>query len=537
MSEEQKEQQTPNAALRDMIMGPGDEFDPTTLPIFVGTASEVHKVIYKTAIAYMAWQRAQEDTNVDKRTRESNVAALELNFKTLAEENFKGMEFDQLIPMLINYTRFLYSYTDRHLLRDENVPLIQRDGWVNTIPGKDGNRIGLIQPVKPTADKKTDVRSRMRRNFRAAMGEPDSFTVTLLNSLIVMRVKIPTPTDLIRLINDITTKLRQYGERYNVTAIHLERAGITQMLVNFILDRLTYHSVKDVADHYELKRYILVNDIEHIAMTLLAISAPKGVSYRTYCLANKCNTQDVQVVDPSAMVLTLEETMPEERRRVLYEICNEGRKLSREELAKYAPTYLDENGAELDIVCDLGKANARVRLGVPSLEEYFACYEMMAERINPDLRELAMSFPNQEVFKVKRREYLASLRGHEYMHWFKRYELLPEPGTEATEVEVIERNEDPDGFTDGLMDIFNDDQEVYFEALQKVITLAPRMTYTFVGIMNDTCPSCKQKNEEVVNSRISGFTPIDPIMNFFDRTRMMVGTRTEIASTIEDTLS
>lgn len=538
MSEEQKEQpDLAAAALRDMVIGAGDDLDPTTLPIFIGTAEAVHKVIYRTALSFMAWRRAQEDTSVDKRTREANVAALRLNFETLAEEHFKGIELDQLIPMLVNYTRFLYSYTDRHLLRPENAPLVQRDGWVNTIPGKDNGRVSLIQPVKISGDKKNDVRSRMRRNFRAALGEPDSFTVTLLNSLIVLRVKIPTPTDLIRLINDITTKLRQYGERYNVTAIHLERAGITQMLVNFMLDRLTYHSVKDVTDHYELKRYILVNDIDHLAMSLLAISAPKGISYRAYCLANKCNAQEVLIVDPSTMVLTLEESMPEERRRVLYEVCNEGRKLSREELLKYAPTYLDENGAELDIICDLGKANARVKLGVPSLEEYFDCYEMMAERINPDLRELAISFPNQETFKIKRKEYLASLRGHEYMHWFKRYELLPEPGTENTEIEVIERNEDPEGFTEGLMDIFNDDQDIYYEALQKVITLAPRMTYTFVGIMNDTCPSCKNQASELTHSRIAGFTPIDPIMNFFDRTRMIIGTRTEIANTIEETLS
>lgn len=536
MSEEQQTPQPdPSAALRDMVIGKGTEQDIGILPMFLGTAEDVHKTIYKTAIAYMAWRSAEEEALKGTGKRDAN--ALKLNFETLADENFKGIEIDELIPMLINYTRFLYMYTDRHLLRSDNVSLLERDGWVNTIAAKGDQRLGLIQSVKPKPDSKLDVRSRMRRNFRAAISAPDSFTIVLLNSLIVLRVKIPTPTDLIRLINDISTKLRQYGERYNVTSIHLERAGISQMLVNFILDRLTYHSVKDVADHYELKRYIKVNDLEHIAMALLTISAPKGVSYRMYCLAGKCKHSEVMVIDPASMVLTLEETMPAERRAVLFEITSGARKLSREELAKYAPVYLDENGEPLDLTCDLGETGSRIILGVPSLEEYFQCYETMAEKINPELRELAMQFPNQEIFKVKRREYLSGLRGHEYMHWFRTYEELPLPGSEDTEIVAIHREEDPEGFSNGLMDIFNDDEQVYFTALEKVITLAPRMTYTFVGIMNNVCPKCKAAKEDIDVARLSGFTPVDPIMHFFDHTRMTIGIRTETASTIEETLS
>ncbi|QYN80003.1 hypothetical protein PQD71_gp110 [Kosakonia phage Kc263] len=536
MSEEQKDPQPDlTNALRDMVLGSGTSDEVAILPMFLGTAEEVHKVIYRTAVSYMAWQQAQEAADKGKETRDVN--ALKLNFDTLADEHFKGMDYDELIPMLINYTRFLYAYTDRHLMRSDNVSLVERTGWVNTVPAKGDLRLGLIQSVTPKPDSKLDVRSRMRRNFRAAVHAPDSFTIVLLNSLIVLRVKIPTPSDLIRLINDVSTKLRQYGERYNVTSIHLERAGISQILVNFILDRLSYHSVKDVADHYELKRYIKVNDLEHIAMALLAISAPKGVAYRTYCLANECKHSEVIIIDPASMVLTLENAMPEERRNILFEITSNGRKLSREELAKYAPVYVDENGEPLDLTCDLGNTGSRIVLGVPSLEEYFRCYEMMAERINPELRELAIQFPNMDVFRTKRREYLASLRGHEYMHWFRLYEELPEPGTEDTEIKTITREEDPEGFSEGLIDIFNEDEEVYFSALEKVITLAPRMTYTFVGIMNNVCPACKKENDSVSASRLSGFTPVDPILNFLDRTRMMIGIRTEAASTVEETLS
>lgn len=126
----------------------------------------------------MAISRRRSPKGIGQR----DANALKLNFETLADENFKGIEIEELIPMLINYTRFLYAYTDRHLLRSDNVALLERDGWVNTIAAKGDQRLGLIQSVKPKPDDKLDVRARMRRNFRAAVSAPDSFTIVLLNS-------------------------------------------------------------------------------------------------------------------------------------------------------------------------------------------------------------------------------------------------------------------------------------------------------------------------------------------------------------------
>lgn len=539
MSEEQNVQQSSPNVNREVFKSLSkDDVDAVMLPLFIGTAAETHRIIYKTAVAYSAWRTTLKDPEISNEQDDRESAALRLAFDELVQEHFKDIPEDELEPMLINYLRFIYNYADRNRLREGNIPTTELKDLVNTIAAKDGARAGLIQPVTAsTTGSNMDIRSRIRRNFRAAMGEPDSFTIILLNSLIVMRVKIPTPTDLIRLINNISTKLRQYGERFNVTSIHLERAGISQILVDFLLDRLTYHSVKDVIDPQELKEYILLNDLEHLAMALLTVSAPKGISYRAYCIANKCQHAETVLADPAAMVLTVEAAMPEERRKVLYQIVNEARKLSREELVKYAPVYLDEAGNPLDTTFSMDKTNARVNMGVPSLKDYFQCYDMIGRRINPELRELAVSFPNPELYKAKRKEYLSSIRGHEYIHWFRSIELLPAPDAENIEIETIIPDEDPEGFVDGLMDIFNDQEELYFDALTKLIKLQPRMTYTYVGVMHDACPSCKAKPEDEDKTRIPGFTPIDPIMTFFDRTRMMIGIRTDRTTTIEDNLS
>ncbi|QZA70578.1 hypothetical protein AH04_95 [Erwinia phage AH04] len=523
--------------LRASVIGKHDEsFDPAILPIFVGALGETHRSIYKTAVTYTALQRALSDEEVGRGSPEGRDSkALKLSFDELVNEHFPDIEEDELVAMLINYMSFIYKGVDRLLLRDENAEIILREGLSNTVAGKDNTRVGTISPVKPSNDKTLSPRDRMRRNLRGGRGEPDTFNIILLNSLIFLRVEIPSAPDLIRLINTIATRLQTYGERYNVSALHLERAGISEILIDFVLDRLKYHSVKDVSDHYELKQYILQNDLNPIVMGLLCTTAPKGVSFRMYCVANKCQHSEVQIVDPTTMVLDVEDDMPEERRALLYDIVNKGRKLSREELWANRPVYKDQDGKELDDSIPIENIG-RYKIQIPYLDEYFSTFRAMCDRINPDLRQLAMDFPNVEDFKRKRKDYMSGIRGSEYIQWIGSVEYDPEAGTEG-EVEIIKREEDPRSFEQGLLDNFSDDEELYMDVLQKLIRFIPRMTYTYVGIPNDACPACNKSADSVDRELTKGFTPIDPIMNFFDRTRMMIGMRETAASSIEENLS
>jgi hypothetical protein len=522
--------------LREAIISVEQEGRFETLPVFVGPVGEVHRTLYATAMLYNAYRSAEEEEANGKVNKGDRTAiSIRLKFEDHVKENFPDMEIEELEAMVMNYLRFVYRFSDRMLLRDENLEVTQQS-VVNTMPGRDGQRVAFSTALKPSKDgKETSMRDRVRRGFRRANGIPDTFSITLLNSLMVLRVSIPTPTDLVRLINNIETRLIQYGKKYNVSAIHLERAGISQILVDFVLERLKYHSVKDVDHIDELKRYILANDINTIAGNLLCLTSPKGVSYRMYCIANKCEASKVTIIDPTAMILEVEDSMPEERRQVLYEIVNEGRKLSREELAKYAPIYTGPDGKPLDLKITTTKGT-RLVIGVPSLEDYFATFNRMANRIDPELRDLAVNFPNPKVFQEKRKEYLASIRGAEYIQWFSHMEIDPEEGEEG-EMEVINAKDDPEGFQEGVLDNMGDSEDLYSEALVAVIKNIPRMTYTFIGISNDTCGSCKDTAEQIDREFIPGFTPIDPIMNFFDRVRMMIGTATTEVSSVEDILS
>lgn len=524
--------------LRDAIIKQNDDFDPTILPLFIGAIGSVHQNIYKVAIAHAAMNQAinkAERAGPDDEAAQRDAKALQLTFAGLRDEHFKDMSDDELLPMLLNYISFIYKYTDRLLLRDDNKSIIMRDGLSNTVEGRDETRIPTITPVTPKNDKTLTPKDRMRRALRAGRGDPDTFNIILLNSLILLRVQIPSAPDLIRLMNTIAIRLQQYGEKFNVPLLNLERAGIAEILVDFVLDRLTYHSVKDVADHYELKNYILANDINPIVQGLLCTTAPKGVSFRMYCVADKCNHSAVQVIDPTTMILDVEEDMPKERRELLYEIVNKGRKLSREELAANRPVYKDPEGKDLDTTIPI-KGIGRMNIEIPYLTDYFETYTSIRDRINPDLRAIAVDFPSLKQYKEKQSEYMSGIRGSEYIQWIGSIEYDLKPGEEG-EIEIINREEDPRSFEEGLLENFSDDEDLYVLTLQKLITVIPRMTYTFIGIANDICPVCKNENEAIDHALLKGFTPIDPITNFFDRTRMMIGMREEVSTTIVENLS
>lgn len=131
---------------------------------------------------------------------------------------------------------------------------------------------------------------------------------------------------------------------------------------------------------------------------------------------------------------------------------------------------------------------------------------------------------------------MSALRMGDYLQWFRTYETDPVPGS-GDPVVAFHRDEDPAGFDEAMIDIFNADGELYSRALSHLIKVIPRMTYTFIGIRDDICPSCKKRVGENIQELNRGITPLDPIVNFFDHTRMMIGTRASIQITQEDSLS
>lgn len=522
-------EEKPSGTLRSSLLKPMDEFTPG-IPLFIGTLKEQHAIIYKTAQAWMGHVDSLEGGRTKEAQRLLNI------YNELREKHFKDTDEIELKGMLTNYFNFFFRSLDRACVRNETIDFTKDKNFVNTYPGKGTQQISTVQPARPpSADASMSARERMRKTFLRASGSPDSFTVLLRNSLVLFKIKIPTPLQLIHLINDIVTKLRQYGERFNLTSLHLERAGVGEIITDFCLDNLTYHSVKGVTDPYELKRVILANDLGILAQTLLAVSSPKGVNFRMYCLAGSCKLNENWLVDAGSMIHHVEDEMSPERRELLYSLSN-GTKLSIEEIKEARPIYMDKEGKELDTVIPFYEGRGRLIVEVPTLDVYFNCFNRMADMINPALRKLAVDFPSAAEYEKKRSEHLSGIRMGEYLQYFSRYELDPEVGEEGETV-IEKRETDPASFDEGLIDIFNIDDQLYADALKRVVEICPMMTYSYVGILDIECPSCKKRAEGIQDTKLASITPIDPILNFIDHTRMMIGIRAEVQSLEEENLS
>jgi hypothetical protein len=217
-------------------------------------------------------------------------------------------------------------------------------------------------------------------------------------------------------------------------------------------------------------------------------------------------------------------------------ILNTGKKFTIEELKASDVPYTDFEGNVIDTVVKHDNGAGEVHIKSPYLADYFTCFDNMAEQINPELRELAVQFPNQKVYATKRAEVMGSIRMAEYLQWFDKTVTLPEPGEDG-EPEVISRQEDPKGFDQGLLDMFNSDDNLLRDALDKVIKSVPKLTYVYIGIPDDHCPKCKTRANDVIKEINGGFTPIDPILNFFDHTRMLIAMRRDLVTLQEEILS
>lgn len=524
-----------------------DEFDPNqrVLTLFLGKDEDAQKAAYDTGLIYINRNIALQEG------RKNDYRVLSNEFKNLKEQFFPDTTEEELGAYLTLYFQFIKRYMNRTYERTPEV--LEKGNFINrirTFIKQQEGSIGLIQPILPKSTKGLGLADQMRRAHLAqGMGDPDTFSVYLANSYILLRVRRPKRKDLFRLLNEIVQKLKFYGERYSVPSISLEKAGISRILVDFVLKHLVSHSVKGVIDEYELKKYILLNDLDTIAVELLKAGSPKGVQYLLNCIVKKCNFSGTVSLDPANLLLLNDEDMTNEQKDVMYKMLNEGLKLSPEELATYQNKYLfnQEKIEQTIYMYRFGDESenpapyGELKIEVPSLATAFTSFDLAAERNDPEVKELATNYPDKREFRQKRAEYLGTVRITDYVHWISEFRIYGDPNTDSPEDKVYTRNENHREFDDGLIDIFNNDDDLYGSTLAKVLTVPPKMTHVFCGILNSECPNCQGHADDELKHGVleahSGFTAIDPIINFFDHTRIQISTLGEIQAIEEDILS
>lgn len=506
-----------------------------TTPIFLGSLDSQHKAIFETAVVFAELRQMRQDNAAERGVSSQMLNSLEVKYDELREKHFPGIDEKELGITLANYFNFIQR-GERTLRRDENRDLLDAGRFSNVFDRPAGPA-GVIEKTTVKTVKDKGIRDRMRRSVLKAMGACDSITVTLPNSRIVLRIPVPTPWEMASLFNKISTALNynQFGGRIRVSSLHLERAMITRTIVMWVLERANYWSVKDILEAEELLEVIQREDADLIATAILTSAAPKGLSYRLHCLADKCNYVEDKLIDPANLVVFDDIRYPQVYMDQVLEMLNTGKKFTKQELKETRVPYVDVNGEVLDDKIVAVGGEIEFKIGSPYLSDYFTCFDHAANLLNKEIRDLATQFPNAKEFAEKRKELMSSMRMIDYLQYFESMTLKADPLNEEEKDEVISRSENPGEFNQGLIDIFNNDEVLYGEALTKVLTIVPRMSYSFVGIADDTCPKCKEKHPhtEIRN----GFTPIDPILNFFDQARMLIMVRRDMGVYQEEVLS
>jgi hypothetical protein len=539
MSDEIRKIKPTDTYRNPLIMNPENADNEMSRPLFLGGLSEQHTAIFETAMVFAKLNQMRSDVAQGQEVPRSYLNSMEVKYEELCQKHFENVSQEELGPTLLNYFGFIKRVRDSLLSKGEYDEALKVENLINTVEHSQVGRVGLVAPVPVKANKGGSTRERMRRSVLKVTGSPDSFAIILMNSRILLKAATPSPWDVATLINKIALALSgaQYGQRYTTNSIHLERALISRVILTWVLERLTYWSVSDVLLTEELLEVIEITDINEICMAVLATASPKGVPYLLTCLADKCGFRDQVLMDPADMTVYDHYRYPEAYMAQITDAINSGKRLSKQELRDTRLPVIGSDGNAVDTLIKIKGGAIEMKIGIPYASEYFTVFDYAANLLNKEIRELAVQFPKASVLEERRKELMSSFRMIDYIQYFETYTTKGNPMVDGDVDEVIRRNTDPGEFILGLIDIFNEETDLYADVLVRLIKTIPVLSYTFVGIRDDQCPGCRERAQGMEKELNGGFTPIDPVLNFFDQARILIAQRKGIGESQEEILS
>lgn len=507
MSEHEKE-----SLLKSPVLG---DFDPEKsvefIQMFLGTDRTAYQRYEKLLEHWAIYNQARSEKDVDP----SYLAACKATYDEYVAEKFGDTDKEQIDRLADGFFNFMMDLTETEFYRNDrfrkldwkNVTKIEKEG-VKPMPE--------IRYLIPAAGGKHSMKDAMRRNARRSAGDAENIGIILRNSLIHIRIKRPTTLELARLIESINREIVGYVRRVNGSSLTLARVSIARALWRFIADRITWCSVKDTQDYYELANDILWSDIGAMATGLIAATGQRGVDMSLQHISESCNWSSFKRVDPSLLVHYVDDFMNEKQKESLNQLINGTRTFSREEMKKYRE--MSTYGVDFDMPTPSN--NGFLTIGVPTLADSFVQFDVFVEQINPAIREARADNIDQDKYEQQMSSIIAAVQGAEYAQWVKSMTLNPDPDTDEEPI-VYNREDNPTEFSEGIYSLMTDDDEIAADLIKKIRREAPAMSYTVVGVPNFVCEKCN-KDTSADNGGIHGITPIDPLMAFFIHTQLIL---------------
>lgn len=477
------------------------------LTYFLGNTKAVVQEANEIISNWVEYSSAELDYQ-DGEIEASGFNAIKDKWEEYSAKKFPGMNQSEIL----DYCRKLYSFNNDMLDTIKVRSKVVREKGVTNVSDRGGITTGDVVGKKPRRNNAPDLVERMRIQSIGAREEEYQFDVLLRNSFVFFTIRRPSRLKLGELIQEVHRTVKGYVRSTNNPTINLSYLAAVRAVWNYITSLIVTCSVKDITDFKQLEDLILINDVDALAVGLSKASMNRGHNVQLHCLEQGCGWVGVGLGDPAKLLQKRDNLITKEEAAVYANIMNGRVKLSTQQVRELQRNskYITDNRVYNE------SRSYYLEIEPPTLRVGFDALDQVADSINPRIQRLRAESTQKE-FESNLEELLINVTPMEYIHWVAR---TATPGETAEDDDIIERyGNDQDAFNQGLMSVLEDDSYLANKLANKVRLQSPFMSRTYCAVGYFECPDCKKNSKEHDEIGL-GYTPINPLMNFFTLTQL-----------------
>lgn len=477
------------------------------LTYFLGNTKKVIEEANEIIANWVEYTSAELDF-MDGEIKESAFNAIKNKWNEFSAVKFPGMDETEIL----DYCRKLYAFNNELLDTVKVRSKVMREKGITNMNDRGGLTTGDVIGKKPRRNNAPDLVERMRIQSIGAQEEEYQFDILLRNSFVFLTIRRPSRLKLAELIREVHQTVKGYVRSTNNPTINLSYLAAVRALWNYITTLIINCSVKDITDFKQLEDIILINDVEALAVGLSKASMNKGHNVQLHCLERGCGWVGVGLADPAKLLQKRDNLITKEEAAIYANISNSRLKLTVQQVRELQrkSAYIEDNRVYNE------QRTYYLEIEPPSLRVGFEALDQVADSINPRIQKLRAN-STQEEFEAQLQDLLINVSPMEYIHWVAR---AASPGETAEEDDIIERyGNNQASFNEGLMVVLEDDSYLANRLANKVRLQSPFMSRTYCAVGYFECPECKKNSKEHDEIGL-GYTPINPLMNFFTLTQL-----------------
>lgn len=493
------------------------------LTYFLGNTKAVIEEANEIISNWVEYSSAELDYQ-DGEIQASGFNAIKNKWDEYSAKKFPGMDQSEIL----DYCRKLYSFNNELLDTVKVRSKVVHEKGITNVSDRGGVITGDVVGKKPRRNNAPDLVERMRVQSISAREEEYQFDVLLRNSFVFFTIRRPSRLKLGELIQEVHRTVKGYVRSTNNPTINLSYLAAVRAVWNYITSLIVTCNVKDITDFKQLEDLILINDVDALVVGLSKASMNKGHNVQLHCLEKGCGWVGVGLADPAKLLQKRDNLITKEEAAIYANIMNGRVKLTTQQIRELQRNsqYIENNRVYNE------SRSYYLEIEPPTLRVGFEALDQVADSINPRIQRLRAE-STQEQFEVNLQDLLINISPMEYIHWVAR---TATPGETAEDDDIIERHgNNQTDFNQGLMSVLEDDSYLANKLANKVRVQSPFMSRTYCAVGYFECPECKKNSKEQDDIGL-GYTPINPLMNFFTLTQLKLINEMQTLTKLDETL-